>query len=273
MEHDHRAGAHFERHEVAGRRWRRQRRRVELLELRAVVGGVALEDLAQRPAVAARLGPQAAVVERGVLDREPEPGDGDRVGVQERGVLVAADLAADARLLEDVHRLQRERVGEADVGGDLGDVGVVGEALEHASRSCSAWPILLMLSSFGWRSSPSGPNASSSKKHQVLDPLARNSPLEMRSCSLVVNTERSSDGSHASTISSARSRSRSARVDRHEVGQDEEPVTVDRTRSARRSAHRNPTAAAKCHVPSSQGDHSVTLTVATMSVWRAQNNE
>ena len=30
--------------------------------------------------------------------------------------------------------------------------------------------------------------ASSSKKHQVPDPLARNSPLEVRSCSLVVNT-------------------------------------------------------------------------------------
>ena len=34
-----------------------------------------------------------------------------------------------------------------------------------------ACPILLMLSSFAWRSAPSAPNASSSKKHQVVDPL------------------------------------------------------------------------------------------------------
>ncbi len=34
-----------------------------------------------------------------------------------------------------------------------------------------------MLSSFGCVSSPSGPNASSSKKHHVVDPLSRNSPV------------------------------------------------------------------------------------------------
>ena len=32
-----------------------------------------------------------------------------------------------------------------------------------------AWPILLMLSALSWTSSPSGPNASSSKKHQMPD--------------------------------------------------------------------------------------------------------
>ena len=75
------------------------------------------------------------------------------------------------------------------------------------SRSCIACPILLMLSSLGWRSSPSGPNASSSKKHQVRDPLDRNSWLLARSCSSVVNTVRSPDGCHSCTISTARARS------------------------------------------------------------------
>ena len=131
MQHHHRAGRHLERHErVAGRRRRRQRRVVERLEHGAVVGRVALEHLAQRTEVAARGRPQAAVLERGVLDREPEPGDGHRVGVEERGVLVAAHLAADVRLLEDVHRLQRQRVDETEVGGDLGESGLVGEPLE-----------------------------------------------------------------------------------------------------------------------------------------------
>ena len=62
------------------------------------------------PAVAAGQRPQAAVLERGVLEGEPEAGHRDRLGVEERGVLVAADLAADVGLLEDVHRLQQQRV-------------------------------------------------------------------------------------------------------------------------------------------------------------------
>ena len=43
---------------------------------------------------------------------------------------MATDLAADVRLLEDVHRLQCQRVDEAEVGGDLGEPGLVGEPLE-----------------------------------------------------------------------------------------------------------------------------------------------
>ena len=38
-----------------------------------------------------------------------------------------------------------------------------------------AWPILLMLSCLAWRSAPSASNASSSKKHQIRPPDARNS--------------------------------------------------------------------------------------------------
>ena len=80
--------------------------------------------------MAARRRPQAPVLERRVLDREPEPGDRHRVGVEERRVLVTADLAADAGLLEDVHALQHERVGQPEIGRHRGQLGRVREALE-----------------------------------------------------------------------------------------------------------------------------------------------
>lgn len=69
--------------------------------------GVAVtqEAFAQRAAVPARFGPQAAVVHGRVFEREPEGGHGDRVAVEEGGILVPAHLAADARLLEDVELL------------------------------------------------------------------------------------------------------------------------------------------------------------------------
>ena len=131
MQDHHRAGGHFEWDErVADRRCCRQWRRVERFEEGPVVGRVALEDLAERPVVSSWFGPQASVVERGVLDREPEPGDRDGIGVEKGRILVATHLTTDAWLFEDVHRLQREGIGESDVGGDLGDVGVVGEGLE-----------------------------------------------------------------------------------------------------------------------------------------------
>ena len=107
-----------------------QGRRVERFEECPVVGRVALEHLAQRALVSSWFGPQTSVVERGVLDREPEPGDRHRIGVEERRILMATHLATDARLLEDVHRLQGQGIGQPDVGGDLGDIGVVGEGLE-----------------------------------------------------------------------------------------------------------------------------------------------
>ena len=44
---------------------------------------------------------------------------------------MAVDLAADVRLLEDVHALHGQRIVEADVGGDLGELAGVAERLEH----------------------------------------------------------------------------------------------------------------------------------------------
>jgi hypothetical protein len=77
VEHDQRSRRRLDRHETCGRL--RQRRVVERDEAGAVVVGWAgaLEALPQRAEVATGLGPQATVLERGVLDREPEPDDAE----------------------------------------------------------------------------------------------------------------------------------------------------------------------------------------------------
>merc|ERR1719295_1634494 len=49
--------------------------------------------------------PEAAVLEGGVVDREPEPVQRQRLVVQEGSVLVGGHLPPYARLLEDVHSL------------------------------------------------------------------------------------------------------------------------------------------------------------------------
>ena len=64
---------------------------------------------AQRLEVRAGPRPQAAVVERRVLERQPQPEARVRVGAQEARVLMGRHLAADPRLLEDVHRLDEVR--------------------------------------------------------------------------------------------------------------------------------------------------------------------
>src|SRR3546814_10637183 len=64
--------------------------------------------LAQGALVRAGQRPEAAVLQRRILEREPQADDAQRVGVEEGGILVPADLAADMRLLEDVHGLRSE---------------------------------------------------------------------------------------------------------------------------------------------------------------------
>ncbi len=229
VEDDHRAGAHFERHERVAGRWRfRQRRRVELFEQGPVVRGVALEDLAQRPAVPTRLGPQAAVVERGVLDGEPEAGDGDGIGVQERGVLVTADLAADARLLEDVHRLQGQRIDQTDVCGDLGDVRVVGEPLELVVEVVLRVADLVDAQLLRLRQLAIG--AECLLLEEAPGARSAREELTVGDALLLVRGE---DGSFLGWLPPVDDLERTpaqtpARVDRHEVGQDEEPVTLVR---------------------------------------------
>nr|GEU28476.1 hypothetical protein [Tanacetum cinerariifolium] len=79
---------------------------------------VAQEAFAHRAAVTARFGPHAAVIERGVFQREPERGHAHRVGVEIGGVLVPAYFAADAGLFKNVHRLPDLGVHQADVARD-----------------------------------------------------------------------------------------------------------------------------------------------------------
>jgi len=70
--------------------------------------------LLDRDRVAAGQGPHADVLDRGVVDGEPEAHDAARLGPQVRVVGVALHLAADPRSLEDVHRLQQARIAHAD---------------------------------------------------------------------------------------------------------------------------------------------------------------
>jgi len=94
-------------------------------------GAVADELPVQRPAMAAGLCPHAAVLDRGVLEREPEADAALGCRVQEAAVLVAMHLAADARLLEDVHRLDQQRPRQADRPGDPGEPRIAREPVEH----------------------------------------------------------------------------------------------------------------------------------------------
>jgi hypothetical protein len=87
--------------------------------------------LAQRRAVRAGRDPQAAVVARRVFERPPEADNGRRIADQKARVLMPHHLAADARLLEDQHRLHQPRLREAEVGRDRGQPRVAREAAEH----------------------------------------------------------------------------------------------------------------------------------------------
>src|SRR5215212_1896029 len=54
-------------------------------------------------------GPQAAILDRCIFEREPKAGDVDRLGIEKRAVLMTRDFTTNVRLFEDVHRLQQER--------------------------------------------------------------------------------------------------------------------------------------------------------------------
>ena len=128
MEHGQRAGRHFQRlHVGVARRWPRpvvQRQHVHS-------GAIALEALAQRAAVAAGLQPQAAVVQRGIFQREPEGGHAEQAVVHKAGVLVPLHLTTDAGLLEDQHRLPQHGLLQAQVMGQFGQLGPARELVEH----------------------------------------------------------------------------------------------------------------------------------------------
>src|SRR5215510_13922234 len=113
VQNDQRPLTDFERRQIE----LRPRRIVERFKLRPASGG-ANEAFLQSELVAARNCPHTTVLLRGVIEREPEPSDARRFGVKERRVLMACDLAADVRLFEDVHRLQEQRIGVAQIAAD-----------------------------------------------------------------------------------------------------------------------------------------------------------
>ena len=98
--------------------FRRIRLRIEHVERRRRARLVQARTRLDGQAVAARQRPHAAILGRRIVDREPESDDALRFGPQIGVVGVADDFAADARLLEDVHRLQQQRLGHADILGD-----------------------------------------------------------------------------------------------------------------------------------------------------------
>src|ERR1700680_1327027 len=81
--------------------------------------------------MAAGLDPEATVVAAGALEREPKAGHRDRFGLEIGRVLMPADLAADARLFEDVHRLIELGRRQSEVVRDRLETRIVGKALEN----------------------------------------------------------------------------------------------------------------------------------------------
>eukprot|EP00411_Alexandrium_monilatum_P022624 CAMPEP_0175212574 /NCGR_PEP_ID=MMETSP0093-20121207/15747_1 /TAXON_ID=311494 /ORGANISM="Alexandrium monilatum, Strain CCMP3105" /LENGTH=332 /DNA_ID=CAMNT_0016505871 /DNA_START=89 /DNA_END=1084 /DNA_ORIENTATION=+ len=96
---------------------------------------VAHEEAPHRLLVRPRAHPQATVLERCRVERQPEPQAGwARRGVQEGGVLVGRHLAPDLRLLEYIHGLWDDGVSVPQLLHEVGDllrVAVGPEGLVH----------------------------------------------------------------------------------------------------------------------------------------------
>ena len=99
--------------------------RLEAEFARAVVA------LPQRRAVCTGNEMHAAVLDRRILEREPEADTRLRFGVDVGGILVADDLTADARRLENVHGLDDARFLESEARCNLGKRFRMGEAIEY----------------------------------------------------------------------------------------------------------------------------------------------
>src|SRR3546814_21140236 len=70
--------------------------------------------LAQGALMRAGQRPEAAVLQRRILEREPQAADAQRVGVEHGGTLVPADLAADKRIHEDVYVMREKGLRSAE---------------------------------------------------------------------------------------------------------------------------------------------------------------
>jgi hypothetical protein len=54
--------------------------------------------------------PQTTILKSGIFQREPKSGDVRWFCIKKRAVLMASNFAADVWLLEDIHRLQQQRL-------------------------------------------------------------------------------------------------------------------------------------------------------------------
>src|SRR6185437_10056700 len=63
--------------------------------------------------------PQTSVFDCRIFKGEPKPHQLQWFGVEKRRVLMAGHFAADARLLEYVHRLQQQRTFDSQIGNDF----------------------------------------------------------------------------------------------------------------------------------------------------------
>src|SRR5580765_2479227 len=72
----------------------------------------AQEPRSQSQLMSSRNRPQTAVVDRRVFQCKPEPHHLQRFSVEKCSVLMTSHFATDAWLLEDVHRLQKQRALE-----------------------------------------------------------------------------------------------------------------------------------------------------------------
>ena len=71
------------------------------------------------------------VTRRIAIARDPQADDADRIGVQERRVLMPVDLAADQGLLEQIHRLQQQRRFDTERACERRQPRLAREAVEH----------------------------------------------------------------------------------------------------------------------------------------------
>jgi hypothetical protein len=128
MQHDQGSGTRFERDEVLIGA-------MTLIGVKPVHAGAALRPAAkaraQAAAVAAGLSPYAAIVDRGILKREPEAQNAVGFGIKPCRILVGIDLTARQRLFEDHHRLEQKGIGHADLPADPGQPGIAGKSIEH----------------------------------------------------------------------------------------------------------------------------------------------
>src|ERR1051325_4316717 len=63
--------------------------------------------------------PQTSILKARIFKGEPKPHQLQRFGVEKRRVLMTSNFATDARLLEDVHRLQQQRTFDSQIGNDF----------------------------------------------------------------------------------------------------------------------------------------------------------